>query len=222
MERVANLRRAVAIAGATGLLVVLVGCSAGMRDASALTVTSAPKPTATPSATPAATPSAAPVAAAPAPVAKTVAAPAQPATPIASPCAGTPAGVKHIYVSIGEQHLWACTGDALLIDSAITTGASAITNARYTTPLGTSHITGKKRNTVLAGKDVNGPWNDPVEYWMPFDGGIGFHDSSWQTFPYGSPLYTTQGSHGCVHVPVAVIATIFDWAPVSTLVTVRS
>lgn len=219
MERVANLRRAVAIAGATGLLVVLVGCSAGMRDASALTVTSAPKPTATPSATPAATPSAAPVAAAPAPVAKTVAAPA---TPIASPCAGTPAGVKHIYVSIGEQHLWACTGDALLIDSAITTGASAITNARYTTPLGTSHITGKKRNTVLAGKDVNGPWNDPVEYWMPFDGGIGFHDSSWQTFPYGSPLYTTQGSHGCVHVPVAVIATIFDWAPVSTLVTVRS
>ncbi len=222
MERVANLRRAVAIAGATALLVVLVGCSAGMRDASALTVTSAPKPTATPSATPAATPSAAPVAAAPAPVAKTVAAPAQPATPIASPCAGTPAGVKHIYVSIGEQHLWACTGDALLIDTAITTGASAITNARYTTPLGTSHITGKKRNTVLAGKDVNGPWNDPVEYWMPFDGGIGFHDSSWQTFPYGSPLYTTQGSHGCVHVPVAVIATIFDWAPVSTLVTVRS
>ena len=222
MERVANLRRAVAIAGATALLVVLAGCSAGMRDASALTVTSAPKPTATPSATPAATPSAAPVAAAPAPVAKTVAAPAQPATPIASPCAGTPAGVKHIYVSIGEQHLWACTGDALLIDSAITTGASAITNARYTTPLGTSHITGKKRNTVLAGKDVNGPWNDPVEYWMPFDGGIGFHDSSWQTFPYGSPLYTTQGSHGCVHVPVAVIATIFDWAPVSTLVTVRS
>ena len=222
MERIANLRRAVAIAGATALLVVLAGCSAGMRDASALTVTSAPKPTATPSATPAATPSAAPVAAAPAPVAKTVAAPAQPATPIASPCAGTPAGVKHIYVSIGEQHLWACTGDALLIDSAITTGASAITNARYTTPLGTSHITGKKRNTVLAGKDVNGPWNDPVEYWMPFDGGIGFHDSSWQTFPYGSPLYTTQGSHGCVHVPVAVIATIFDWAPVSTLVTVRS
>ncbi|MBC7760660.1 MAG: L,D-transpeptidase [Candidatus Saccharibacteria bacterium] len=219
MERIANLRRAVAIAGATALLVVLAGCSAGMRDASALTVTSAPKPTATPSATPAATPSAAPVAAAPAPVAKTVAAPA---TPIASPCAGTPAGVKHIYVSIGEQHLWACTGDALLIDSAITTGASAITNARYTTPLGTSHITGKKRNTVLAGKDVNGPWNDPVEYWMPFDGGIGFHDSSWQTFPYGSPLYTTQGSHGCVHVPVAVIATIFDWAPVSTLVTVRS
>ena len=214
MERIPNLRRAVAIAGATALLVALVGCSAGIRDASAITKTSTPKPTAT------ATPT--PVAAAPVPVAKPVAAPAQPATAIASPCAGTPAGIKHIYVSIGKQHLWACTGGTLLIDSAVTTGASAITNVRYATPLGTSHITGKSRNTVLAGKDVNGPWNDPVQYWMPFDGGIGFHDSSWQTFPYGSPLYTTQGSHGCVHVPVAVIATLFDWAPISTLVTIRS
>ena len=214
MERIPNLRRTVAIAGATALLVALVGCSAGIRDASAITKTSTPKPTAT------ATPT--PVAAAPVPVAKPVAAPAQPATAIASPCAGTPAGIKHIYVSIGKQHLWACTGGTLLIDSAVTTGASAITNVRYATPLGTSHITGKSRNTVLAGKDVNGPWNDPVQYWMPFDGGIGFHDSSWQTFPYGSPLYTTQGSHGCVHVPVAVIATLFDWAPISTLVTIRS
>jgi hypothetical protein len=141
----------------------------------------------------------------------------QPGSPA---CAGTPAGVKHIYVSISQQHLWACTGDVLLTDTAITTGASAITNVHYATPLGTSHITGESRNTVLAGHDVNGPWNDPVKFWMPFDGGIGFHDSSWQTFPYGSDLYKTQGSHGCIHIPVAVIATLFDWAPVGTLVTV--
>jgi hypothetical protein len=141
----------------------------------------------------------------------------QPGSPA---CAGTPAGVKHIYVSITQQHLWACTGDVLLTDTAITTGASAITNVHYATPLGTSHITGESRNTVLAGHDVNGPWNDPVKFWMPFDGGIGFHDSSWQTFPYGSDLYKTQGSHGCIHIPVAVIATLFDWAPLGTLVTV--
>lgn len=141
----------------------------------------------------------------------------QPGSPA---CAGTPAGVKHIYVSVGQQHLWACTGDVLLTETAVTTGASAITNVHYATPIGTSHITGKSRNTVLAGRDVNGPWNDPVKFWMPFDGGIGFHDSSWQTFPYGSDLYKTQGSHGCIHIPVAVIATLFDWAPIGTLVTV--
>ena len=218
MEPLVSLRRAVAVASATVVLVALVGCSADVRGTSAIIKTSTPKPTATviPSA------SATPLAAAPVPVAKPVAAPEQPAIQIASACAGTPAGVKHIYVSIGEQHLWACTGDTLLLDSAVTTGASALTNVRYATPLGTSHIVGKSRNTVLAGKDVNGPWNDPVQYWMPFDGGIGFHDSSWQTFPYGSPLYTTQGSHGCVHVPVGVIATLFDWAPISTPVTIRS
>ncbi len=158
-------------------------------------------------------------AAAAAQAAKQAAAARQPGAPL---CAGTPAGIKHIYVSVGQQHLWACTGDVLLTETAVTTGASAITNVHYTTPLGTSHITGKSRNTVLAGQDVNGPWNDPVKFWIPFDGGIGFHDSSWQTFPYGSDLYKTQGSHGCVHVPVAVIATLFDWAPIGTLVTVTS
>ena len=151
--------------------------------------------------------------------AKQAAAARQPGSPA---CAETPAGVKHIYVSIGQQHLWACTGDVLLTDTAVTTGASAITNVNDATPTGTSEITGKSRNIVLAGSDINGPWNDPVKFWMPFDGGIGFHDSSWQTFPYGSDLYKTQGSHGCVHIPVAVIATLFDWAPVGTLVTVRS
>jgi lipoprotein-anchoring transpeptidase ErfK/SrfK len=148
--------------------------------------------------------------------------PAAAPAPAPSACAGTPAGVKHIYVSIGQQHLWACTGTVLLTDTSITTGASAITNVHYATPIGTSHITGKSRNTVLAGRDVNGPWNDPVKFWMPFDGGVGFHDASWQTFPYGSDLYKTQGSHGCVHVPAAVIATLFDWAPVGTLVTVKN
>jgi lipoprotein-anchoring transpeptidase ErfK/SrfK len=57
---------------------------------------------------------------------------------------------------------------------------------------------------------------------MPFYGAYGFHDASWQTFPYGSPLYTTQGSHGCVHVPVAVLGTLFNWAPIGTLVTIQS
>jgi hypothetical protein len=207
MRRLTNLRSIATIAGTVALAVALVGCSSALQKTASTTRT----PTA--SSPPAA---AAPI---PAPVMKPAAAPAP--APAPSVCAATPAGVKHIYVSIGQQHLWACTGTVLLTDTAITTGASAITNVHYATPLGTSHITGKSRNTVLAGHDINGPWNDPVKFWMPFDGGIGFHDSSWQTFPYGSDLYKTQGSHGCIHIPAAVIATLFDWAPVGTLVTVQ-
>lgn len=208
MRKPTNLRHIAAVAGTVALAVALVGCSTAPQN----TASTAKIPTSAPTAT--STP-AAPV---PAPVMKPAAAPA----PAPSACAGTPAGVKHIYVSIGQQHLWACTGTVLLTDTSITTGASAITNVHYATPIGTSHITGKSRNTVLAGHDVNGPWNDPVKFWMPFDGGVGFHDASWQTFPYGSDLYKTQGSHGCVHVPAAVIATLFDWAPVGTLVTVKN
>ena len=208
MRKLTNLRNIVVAAGAVALVVALVGCSGAVGNTASTSTT--PVPTASSKH------------AAAAPVAKTVAAPAQPPAP-AQPaaCAGTPAGVKHIYVSIGQQHLWACTGEVLLTDSAVTTGASAVTNVHYATPMATSHLTGKSRDTVLAGRDVNGPWNDPVKFWMPFDGGIGFHDSSWQTFPYGSDLYKTQGSHGCVHVPLAVITALFDWAQVGTLVTVR-
>ena len=211
MRKLTNLRTVAAAAGTLTLMIALAGCSSAAQNTAAISTTPAPTATSTHAV---ATPPPAP-----APVVKPVAAPAPPPAPPA--CAGTPAGVKHIYVSLGQQHLWACTGDVLLTDTAITTGASALTNVHYATPIGTSHITGKSRNTVLAGRDVNGPWNDPVKFWMPFDGGIGFHDSSWQTFPYGSDLYKTQGSHGCVHVPAAVIATLFDWAPVGTLVTVK-
>jgi len=202
-----TLRQGAAIAGAAALLVSLAACSAV-----ATTASPAPKPTSTPAA------------AAPAPVAKPVAAPAQPATPAVSPaCAGNQPGIKHIIVSISEQHRYACDGQSLLTDAPVTTGASAITNVNDATPIGTFHITNKIRNTVLAGSDINGPWNDPVQYWMPFTaGGDGFHDASWQTFPLGSPLYTTQGSHGCVHLPLDVIATLFNWAQIGTLVTVQS
>ena len=217
-------RRLAAIAGATAAVALIAGCSAVATSPAA----EAPQPSAhrssappsapvqrtTPAAAPTATKVAAPASQSPAPT------PAPPAA--AAACVGTPAGTKHVYVSISEQHLWACTGTTLLTEAPVTTGASALTNVHDATPTGTFAITGKIRNTVLAGSDVNGPWNDPVQYWMPFVGGDGFHDASWQTFPLGSPLYTTQGSHGCIHLSLATIATIFGWADVGTPVTIRA
>ncbi|MDP9028198.1 MAG: L,D-transpeptidase [Actinomycetota bacterium] len=142
--------------------------------------------------------------------------------PAPAVCAATAPGVKEIYVSISRQHLWACTGNVLLVEGAVTTGASALTNVHDATPVGLSRINAKIRKTVLSGHDVNGSWNDPVTYWMPFKGGDGFHDAPWQTFPLGSPLYTTQGSHGCVHVSLDVLAEVFNWAEVGTLVNVQA
>ena len=54
-----------------------------------------------------------------------------------------------------------------------------------------------------------------VKYWIPFDAPLfGFHDSSWQDFPYGSAKYKTDGSHGCIHMPLKAIAFLYDWADI--------
>jgi hypothetical protein len=152
-----------------------------------------------------------------------VAAPPRVKTPPPSPvCANNPAGVDHIYVNIAQQHLWACSGGFLFTDTAVTTGAYKLTNVHDATPTGTWRIYAKMRNVYLNGHDANGSWHDHVAYWVPFDGPYGFHDASWQTFPYGSSLYATKGSHGCVHVPVAVLAKIYSWAPIGTRVTIVS
>src|ERR1700761_5774531 len=47
-----------------------------------------------------------------------------------SRCLSTPNGVKHIYVDLSQQYLWACTGHVLLLGTFVTTGASALTNVR--------------------------------------------------------------------------------------------
>lgn len=210
-------RNGTIIVGTAAVLFTLIGCSAATPAVSnAASVKAANTSTSAISASPALV--------IPSPIMSSAptATPTPTATaPAAAACAGTPAGVKQIYVSIAEQHLWACTGEVLLTNAPVTTGASALTNVHNATPLGTTRITGKTRNTVLAGKDINGSWNDPVSYWMPFTGGIGLHDASWQTFPLGSQQYKTEGSHGCIHVQLSVIATLFDWASVGTLVTVR-
>ena len=71
------------------------------------------------------------------------------------------------------------------------------------TPLGTFHVQARNRATMLTLADGQ---TYQVKYWVPFDAPLfGFHDSSWQSFPYGSPAYRTQGSHGCVHLPLAAM-----------------
>jgi hypothetical protein len=138
------------------------------------------------------------------------------------PCHSNRPFLKRIFVTISTQHLIACDGLELIVSTAITTGASSIRDAHYATPTGTWRIDNKVRNTVLAGHDVNGSWRDPVDYWMPFWECYGFHDASWQKFPFGSSLYKTEGSHGCVHVPTAAMGVLYGWAGVGTLVTISN
>ena len=65
----------------------------------------------------------------------------------------------------------------------------------HTTPPGIFSITYKQRDAVLKGEG----YASPVKFWMPFNGGIGFHDASWRS-SFGGSIYKNGGSHGCVNM----------------------
>jgi lipoprotein-anchoring transpeptidase ErfK/SrfK len=107
-----------------------------------------------------------------------------------------------------------CQRAAQVLTTRVTSGATALGDA---TPTGTWRIYAKERNVTLH-PAAGGAY--PVRYWMPYSGAYGFHDAPWQKFAYGSSLYRTQGSHGCVHLPGATMAWFYKWAPVGTKVTI--
>ncbi|MDQ2838713.1 MAG: L,D-transpeptidase family protein [Actinomycetota bacterium] len=135
---------------------------------------------------------------------------------IGNGCKANPSG-KRLFVVISQQRGRMCDGRQQILITPLTTGATADGDG---TPTGTWRINNKVRNTYLypAGGGVYA-----VRYWMPYSGNIyGIHDSSWQTFPYGSQQYKTAGSHGCVHLPAATMQWFFGWAPVGTVVTISN
>ena len=125
-----------------------------------------------------------------------------------------------IVVSLSQQHLWACSAQASVYDTPVTTGATTYGDG---TPTGTWAVYSKQINRHLTGSDDRGSWDDFVNYWMPFNGDYGFHDATWQTFAFGSLTeYQTGGSHGCVHLPLAAMKWLFDWSSVGTTVTIQA
>ena len=75
----------------------------------------------------------------------------------------------------------------------------------YTTPPGLFSLTYKQRDATLKGQG----YASPVKFWMPFNGGIGFHDASWRN-TFGGTIYKKNGSHGCVNMPYAAAKTLFE------------
>jgi lipoprotein-anchoring transpeptidase ErfK/SrfK len=114
-----------------------------------------------------------------------------------------------VKVSIRAQHAWLCARTRTVFDTAITSG---MVGRDTSTPTGSYRIQPPSRNTVLT---LNTGAQYPVKYWVPFDAPLfGFHDSSWQKFPYGSPKYRSQGSHGCIHMPLRGMKFLYRWAEV--------
>jgi lipoprotein-anchoring transpeptidase ErfK/SrfK len=133
---------------------------------------------------------------------------------------------QNIIVSIAQRHLWVCTTNKQLYNTAVITGNMNIT--ADVTPVGVYQIYAKQTDQYLTGTDGVTSWNDYVYYWMPFldnqYGVYGLHDATWRAktdFGNISP-YSSQASHGCVELPLTAAAWIYNWATIGTTVTIKA
>ena len=112
-------------------------------------------------------------------------------------------GNTYVEIDLSGQHLWFYKNGKLITQGDVVTGNDGSDKTR--TPMGIYQINYKERNATLKGEG----YASPVNYWMPFNGGIGIHDASWRD-KFGGVLYKTGGSHGCVNSPYNVAKTIFN------------
>ena len=99
---------------------------------------------------------------------------------------------------------------SIIFDSDIVSGDMQYEDRK--TPEGIYTLYWKKSPDVLRGKqkpDGTYEYETQVTYWMPFNGGIGFHDASWQPY-FGDDRYLYGGSHGCINMPPANAAILYN------------
>ncbi|MDO5405782.1 MAG: L,D-transpeptidase family protein [Eubacteriales bacterium] len=109
-------------------------------------------------------------------------------------------GTTYAEVDLTGQHVYMVKDGAVVWDAPCVTGNLS---KQYDTPAGMYSLTYKERDRVLRGEkrpDGTYEYESPVSFWMPFNGGIGFHDASWRG-SFGGEIYKTGGSHGCVNLP---------------------
>jgi len=111
-------------------------------------------------------------------------------------------GNTYVEVDLSAQHMWYIKGGSVILQTDVVTGKPP----SNTTPSGVYEILEKKLDKTLRGdRQPNGEWGyeTPVDYWMRVTwSGIGFHDATWQS-SFGGSRYLTNGSHGCINMPLA-------------------
>ena len=111
-------------------------------------------------------------------------------------------GNSYVEVDLDHQHVYVYENGTLVIDTDCVSGK--VTQDRVT-PTGTYGITYKERDATLVGAN----YSSDVKYWMPFYGNVGLHDASWRS-SFGSDIYVTNGSHGCINLPPDAAAVVFE------------
>ncbi len=106
---------------------------------------------------------------------------------------GNDIGNSYVEVNLSQQKVYLYKEGQLIFECDCVSGCVA---EGHTTPGGLFDIDAVIYDTVLEGED----YSSPVKFWMPFNGGIGFHDATWRS-EFGGNIYVNNGSHGCVNLP---------------------
>ena len=230
-------KRAMIRVGSTISVLILFGLIGGillntlLTSAAGAPTAAAPLSSAGPVASDEATadPTAAPAASEPAPAAPTATAQpvlpqptatARPVVPPPTPAPTPAAQGKLIVVSLATQSLTAYQNGRVVASTVVATGRPALP-----TLTGTFHIKAKYTPYQFVS-----PWPKSSPYWYASawvkyamlydDGGYFIHDAPWRTV-YGPGADRTNGTHGCVNVPLKTMAFLYKWAPVGTTVVVE-
>lgn len=111
-------------------------------------------------------------------------------------------GNTYVEVNLTMQHLYYYKNGSVVVSSDFVSGC---TSKGRGTPTGIYQVAYKDRNATLRGQG----YASPVDYWMPFNAGVGLHDASWRS-TFGGKIYVTSGSHGCINLPHSAAETIFN------------
>lgn len=111
-------------------------------------------------------------------------------------------GYSYVEVDLSNQHVYLIVSGKLVTDSPCVTGC--VKNG-HGTPDGLYSVTYKESPSVLRGED----YETKVNFWMPFNRGIGLHDATWRD-EFGGDIYYSGGSHGCVNLPYQKAAVIYE------------
>lgn len=128
---------------------------------------------------------------------------------------GQPDWGAYVDIDLSEQYAryYDASGNVLW-ESHIISGNP---NTDHASPTGIYKLNRRDRDQTLIGADENKDnkpdYETPVAYWMPFVGNsVGLHDAGWQSSAsFNNPnAYTYTGSHGCINLPPAKAAELFD------------
>ena len=134
-----------------------------------------------------------------------------------------------IEVNLSEQRAKVYEDNLITVDAPVVTGKPSY----RPTGEGCFEIYHKGRDVTLSGTNADGtPYSSFVDYWMPFNGGIGLHDAEYHTddgfvhgwreaSEFGGNTYINSGSHGCVNLCNKDAKYIYENSEVGTKVLVH-